>query len=295
MKVKSIKYGAMGLSLFFAIASCGPSNQQQEEAPKKESVEVAEAESVQRILFSVPSPLESALMIQECGIPYSAQVLHDVSRSRDYATTPMKAINMGVYITDLSYSNVFGQTSNAVNSFKAIEDLAVQLDLDHLVDETLMKRFDESINNRQALLRLTSDVYSDLQLELSDGDMEYVNALVIAGAWIEGMYITTAVLDDILAEDKVVQRIAGQKQTLENLMGLLSNYNDVPAIEKTLADLEGIESIFNQLEVVEEPKEVEVNKTSVRVKGSLKVNLTPEQLNRIKAEIQKIRASYVEV
>lgn len=285
----------LGAALLLTVASCGPANQEPQEQPKQETVKEQETESVQRILFSVPSPLESALMIQECGIPYSAEVLHDVEKSRDYSTTPEKAFNMGVYITDLSYSNVFGQTSNAVNTFKAIEDLANQLDLDHLIDEKLMNSFDESINNKEALIRLTADVYSDLQLELSEGDMQYVNALIIAGAWVEGMYIITAVLDDILAEEKVVVRIAAQQQTLKNLVGLLGAYENVPSVQQTLSDLQNLVELFNQAEVIDGTKQVEVNETSVRVKGGSTMKLTAAQLKSIKEEIQKIRTGYVEV
>jgi hypothetical protein len=167
--------------------------------------------------------------------------------------------------------------------------------LDHLIDEQLMKRFDESVNNKQALMRLTSDVYSDLQLELSEGEMQYVNALIIAGAWVEGMYITTAVLDDILAEEKVVARIAAQQQTLKNLVGLLGTYENIPAVQQTLAELQNLEQLFNQAEVIEGTKQVEVNETSVRVKGGSTMKLTPGQLRSIKEEIQKIRTGYVEV
>lgn len=291
------KLHVFGIAAAFILCSCGGESAQKDSAVEqmKQQAQEDEVTNVKRILFSVPSPLESAFMIQDCGIPYKAKVLHDITLSRQYASTTKKALNLGVFITDLSYSNVFGNTSNAVNTFKAIEDLSNQLDLDYLIDDEQMKKFDEHINNRDELLKMTTKIYTDVQAELAETDMEYVNALIVTGAWVEGMYITTSSIDEMLLEYKVVKQVANQKQTLTNIALLLAAYKDVPEVEALLEQLKPLETIYNNIEVVESKKQVEVNDAEVKVLGESELKITKEQMKDIQAEVTKIRTSYVEI
>ncbi len=68
-------------------------------------------EIINDIIQSIPSPLEITTLIQEGGAIYNRDEMNDDDNVSQYATNFKKAVNLGIYGTDLGYANIYGKES----------------------------------------------------------------------------------------------------------------------------------------------------------------------------------------
>ena len=66
-------------------------------------------------LFSVPSPIQTALLIQKSGISYDKAVLHAHNKVNTYSTDYLRALNLGIYGADLGYVSLYNNLSGFSN------------------------------------------------------------------------------------------------------------------------------------------------------------------------------------
>ena len=64
-------------------------------------------EKAQNIFYSIPSPIELAQLIQRAGAKYNKNLLNSIDNVGKYESNSSKALNLGVYGADLSYTSVF--------------------------------------------------------------------------------------------------------------------------------------------------------------------------------------------
>ena len=58
------------------------------------------------IFYSLPSPLETAMLIKRSGAGYNTDLLNDYTSTTRYNTNLKMALNLGVFSTDMSYSSL---------------------------------------------------------------------------------------------------------------------------------------------------------------------------------------------
>lgn len=78
-------------------------------------------------MFSIPSPVQTALLIRRAGIKYDESLLNDLGNSKTYINQFQKAMNMGVYGADLAYLSNYNNVSLNLSYFNAIETMADEL------------------------------------------------------------------------------------------------------------------------------------------------------------------------
>lgn len=88
----------------FALGSCDERtvekktevNQQKPDSTKANIINVSGK------LFSIPSPIQTALLIKDSEEDYRSEILADGGRYSDFSTKMEKAMNLGVYGTDMA-------------------------------------------------------------------------------------------------------------------------------------------------------------------------------------------------
>lgn len=58
----------------------------------------------------------------------------------------------------------------------------------------------------------------------TENDRNEVGALILAGGWIESLYILTQALRELTKQQEIINRIGEQKHPLDNLVEVLSPY-----------------------------------------------------------------------
>lgn len=74
----------------------------------------ADINRAQQVFYALPSPVETAYLIQNSGVSYNMDLSNPTANVDNYSTTMQKALNFGVYGADLSYASLFNQTQTTI-------------------------------------------------------------------------------------------------------------------------------------------------------------------------------------
>ncbi len=253
-------------------------------------------EKTQKIFYSVPSPAETADMFKKAGLEYNKDILNPYNNVSKYVTQFSKAVNLGVYGADLSYANIFEQTQESMLYMNCAKKLADELSVSGAFDAATMERFEENINNKDSLLSLISDTYWIIDDYLKENDQEETAALIIVGGWVEGLYLGTAMLTENMTNQELMQRIAEQKYSFENIMGLLNSFENNDNINKIKELMKPLEEAFAQVNIDGGETTTSTNDEGVTTIGTTNENMqvTPEQVLGIKNAVTQIRNQFIQ-
>ena len=295
----NLKNQALFLSLvaFFAV-SCG------DDQPKDDSTETVEVEEknanntqlleLDGKVFSIPSPIQTAYLIKGAGVTYNKDILNVPSKVTGYSTNFKKAVNLGIYGADLGYVTLYDQTQDAISFLTAVKTLGDDLGVSSAFDMELVGRFEKNIGNQDSVLSLVSEAYKSSDKYLKNNDQNHIGALVLAGGWVESLYFTTNSAE-MTSNKEIINRVGEQKNTVYNLIKLLTPYYDQPEFSILVDDLMELNDIFEKVEITYtfvEPT-VDVAKKTTTINSTTTVNISPEVLKQITEKIGKIRAELI--
>ena len=181
---------------FLLFASCGgdkgktSSEEVQEDTAKVVSGAVL---NIGGELFSIPSPLQTAMLIQKTGSPYDKSILNTKENMHQYATDFAKAINLGIYGADLGYVNMYNKTQDAISYLAAVKKLSDELGVSGAFDTQTMERFNKNIANKDSMMVLVGLAYRAGDAFLKQNKRNDISGLILAGGWIESLNFAVAV------------------------------------------------------------------------------------------------------
>lgn len=245
----------------------------------------------QTVFFAIPSPIETTVLLKKAGATFNKDYLNSVKNTSNYTSTSSKALNLGIYGADLSYAGIFDQTQEMMLYMKSVSSLAKDLSIGGAFDEETIIRTEKNINNRDSLLQIISDAFWSSDSYLKDNNRSATSALILAGGWIEGLYIATRVAKTI-NNDGIDTRIAEQKLSLENLIGLLESYEADENITSVLNELKELKKNYDSIEVPESKVVVSTDSKIGATTISSSTNhivISKDQLKTISNKIETIR------
>jgi len=192
-------------------------------------------------LFSIPSPIQTASLIDRDKAPYRIDVLADYEAIDNVPDRNMRAMNLGIFGIDMVYSSFYEDAQNALNYYKAIDQLATNLEIKSAIDKNLIKRVGANVDEPDSLILLSSKFYESLDAYLKQNDRTEIAALVLTGAWIESTMLTALSKDEAAREALAAQSKASA--TLHKLISDIELNNKVFKIE-----LDSLNNSFQQIE-----------------------------------------------
>ncbi len=245
-------------------------------------------------MFSIPSPIQTAMLIEKSGADYNKSFLNDAKKVTTYATNYQKALNLGVYGADVGYVTIYDQSQDAIKYLSVINKLSDELGITGAFDENTIKRFENNFGKRDSMLNLVAVAYRNSDAFLKDNDRMNVGALILAGGWIETLYFST----QIAVKDKnqdVINRIGEQKYTLNNIVKMLTQYYNQPEYDVLVDDLIELAYDFDAIDIqyTYEKSTVDIAKKTTKINSKTVVVITPEHLKAIADKVAKIRNKIV--
>lgn len=216
--------------------------------------------------YKLPSPVELYLFMNEKGKKFDQSLLNPVERKEKYNTSVSKAINFGIYASDLAYCVVNEKTQETFKYFKVAKSLADELALAEGYDEEVVKRIESNLENADSLFEITSDAYWDACSHLESQGKSDMLAFITVGSWVESAYILTQSIKKYNPNDELVKRVVEQKLLLENLIDYINTLEKDEYITKVERKLLQLQESFNKFYdesgtmVVSEPVYEEVSK-----------------------------------
>lgn len=293
-KVKKLNF--LIICLVFVLAACNQKSSKVT-SDKVESVFEVDIDTTSQMikidntLFSLPSPHQLSILIKDIGANFNAELVNPSGNYSLYTSLFKQAINLGIYGADLAYLNIYEQSPEAVTYFSIIKIMSQELGLTAAFSPQIFERIENNIDRQDSLLFIVSNLYSDVDLFLKESQRQREGALILAGGWIEATYFLTNLATET-KNYKLVQRVGENKQSLENLIKLLSPYyaesGELAALVDQLIDLAydfdgvGVEYTYIEPTTYPERKLTQVHSIS-------KVNIPDDVLAIITSKVEKIR------
>ena len=252
--------------------------------------------TAKRIFYSLPSPLETAMLIKNAGAIYNEELLNPTGNTSLYITAKSKALNLGIYSTDLSYASLFDQTQATLDYIGAAKAMADGLNILDAINEETITTLEENINNREMIIDIISETLMNSSSFLKENGLEATASVILVGGWMEGLYIATSLVDDTkLKGNKLVERIVDQKLSLDIMVNLLMQSPEDEDAMAVLEDVKVLKVIFDKITIeqgevtaIEDP---ETNVTTLKSDSSIKI--PRDVFQELKSKVAEIRSSYI--
>jgi hypothetical protein len=287
---------AAPVALALTLLGCGEGDQpHQDPSAKTDSLNtVTPAENnvmnVGGKLFSVPSPVQTALLIRKLQLPYERSMPMDPTSVERMATKVQRALALGAFGADLAYVTVHKDGQRALNTLQVVQKLSAQLELSNAFDQAAMDGFKRSLSNEDSLLRHTGSAFRMADKYLKSNNRDDVSALVLAGGWIEGMHLTLSGSGNS-TDPLLTNRLGEQRRTLVNLIALLERTDTekahgtlVTGLKEALATYDGVTATYQF-----QPVTVDAVKKTTYVNSTSTVTMTPEQFKAIAEKVKALR------
>jgi hypothetical protein len=285
------------LALFTA---CGSEKKSDEQAflegldsAKTEGPSISEG-VIGDILQRIPSPLEISVLIKESGKKYNSAYLNSPDNISKYNSNYKKALNLGVYGTDLGYTNIYEQNQDGVKYMASIKSLADGLNIGQFFDIETIGRLATNSKNLDSLLLITTQNFNSINHYLQSQNRSNLSVLFLTGGWVEALNILCEVAAANPDNKELQETIGEQKIILENIMLLLSFYKESDQnMALLLTDMEELKKLYDKVNITytysESTFEIVDGVMVIKDNSSSTIQITPEDIANIKALTASIR------
>lgn len=264
----------------------GSADTLQVQPPAKES----ELIGVGGKFFSVPSPVQAALVIKRAGLKYRKDLTAPLGKGGAMTARMAQALMLGVYGADMSYATVHGDGQQALATLEAIEQLGAKLELSNAFDRALVERFKANMGSEDSLLRFSGMAFRAADQYLKSNDAHDVSAWVLAGGWVEGMHLILA--DPAAAKNPaLLTRIGEQKGTLDGVLAVVDAINQDGQSNALLIALKELRTAMQEVKTtyVYEPPVTDEAKMTTYINSKSIVEVDPALLAKIADRVAALR------
>lgn len=300
MTARNPSIWALALLSGLTLLSCGGGDAGKKDVPKADTLDTAAQHAdgglmkVGGRLFSIPSPLQTALLIRKSNVPYAKDMPLATDAAAKFAMKQQRALALGVYGADLAYVTIHKDGQRALKTLQTIKELSGQLELSNAFDQALMERFKKSMSNEDSLLRLTGTAFRAADSYLKTNQRDDVSAWVLAGGWVEGMYLTIGQAGGKM-DQAIMDRIGEQKHSLDNLVALLEQTDTEKSAGKLIDALKQLQGAYSGVKSTyqyQQPTTDAAKKTTF-INSTTTTTIAPEQVKAIGEQVKAIRSTII--
>jgi hypothetical protein len=284
------------LALFFT--ACGTGKKPDEQAflnslDSAKSGPTIDEEVINSILQQIPSPLEISVLLKESGTKYNAGMLNTPDNLSKYNSNYKKALNLGVFGTDLGYTNIYEQNQDGIKYLSSIKSLADGLNIGQFFDIETIGRLATNSKNLDSLLLITTQNFNSINHYLQTQSRASLSVLLLIGGWVEAMQITCQVAAKDTKNKELQEKIGEQKIILEQIVLLLSFYKNDANMASLLNDMNELKVAFDKINITytykESTMEIIDGVAVIKDNSSTTINVTNEDIEAIRTLTNSIR------
>jgi hypothetical protein len=285
------------------ILACGSGKKTDEQAfldnldTSKSEANEMDDELIEGILQGIPSPIEISVLLKHSGRKYDKAMLNTPDNLPKYNNNYKMALNLGVYGTDLGYTNIYEQNQDGIKYLQPIEALAEGLNIGQFFEIETIGRLAANSKNLDSLLLLTTKNFNDINMYLSSQRRANLSVLLLTGGWLEAMHITCQ-LSSKDPSNKVLQDTIGEQQIiLEQIILLLRFYEKDQNMASLLNDMLTLQTAFEKIKITTVYKaptsEVINGVVIVKDNSTTTVEITPADVDNIRTVTSEIRSRII--
>lgn len=298
--MKKLFFGILAIS--FACSSGDKPADEQAFLDELDSLEVQgpaiSEDVISDIIQSIPSPLEISVLLKESGTKYDVGILNTADNTSKYNSNYSKALNLGIFGTDLGYTNIYEQNQDGLEYMASIKELADGLNIGQFFDIETIGKLATNSKNLDSLLLITTQNFNSINHYLQEQKRSNLSVLLLTGGWLEAIHVTCQVSSKDPDNKELQEKIGEQKIILENIVLLISFYSETDSNMKGLMDdLLLMQAAFESIEITTTYKEstMEIVDGVMIIKDNSEshVNITKENVEEIKTLTEGIRKKII--
>ncbi|HTF05050.1 MAG TPA: hypothetical protein VK826_13575 [Bacteroidia bacterium] len=293
LMLQSVAVAAVAFSL--TITSCG--NGTDTDTPvDTNDVDTGMVTTVIKDDIRVPSPGDifefMKLLGPETG---DGNLLNPTDNEKKYTSTKSKAINLGVYSADLLYASTFDVKDKVLSYFGTSMRMGTALNVATGLSEKDKERISKNAGNADSLIAVGNDLYLSTFSNLESNQRGPELSLMLAGGWIEAMYLSCNMVKDFEKDKSVANMIAQQDVSLNNVIEYMTQHESNEDVASVLQQMKDLKVLFDAVSTTagEAPKQVDGKR--MKVGGGPQKNISKEQFDAIRKKIEEIRKGFVEL
>ncbi|MFM7428839.1 MAG: hypothetical protein ACKO1F_02960 [Flammeovirgaceae bacterium] len=254
-------------------------------------------EVINSILQQIPSPLEVSVLLKESGTRYNVGILNTADNLSKYNSNYKKALNLGVYGTDLGYTNIYEKNEDGIKYLSLIKSLADGLNIGQFFDIETIGRLATNSKNLDSLLLITTQNFNSINHYLQTQSRANLSVLLLTGGWVEAMQITCQVASKDPKNKELMEKIGEQKIILEQIVLLLGFYKDDANMASLLKDMGDLKTAFDKINILytykESSMEIVDGVAVIKDNSTTTIKITEEDVKNITSLINSIRSKII--
>lgn len=254
-------------------------------------------EVINSILDQIPSPIEISMLLKESGSKYNAALLNPSDNLPKYNSNFNKALNLGIYGTDLGYTNIFGNNQDGIKYISSIKSLADELNIGQFFDVKTIGRLATNSKNLDSLLLITTMNFNHINHYLQSQSRDNLSVLLLTGGWLEAMQITCQTAAKNPQNKQLQETIGEQKIILEQIMLLFSFYKEDSNMVSLMEDLNQLKVAFDKINInytyKESTMEIVDGVAVIKDNSTTTIDITQENIEEIKNITNSIRTKII--
>ena len=250
---------------------------------------------IDKVIHELPPPSEVPYLLQQTGADLNIELVNKIERVDDYLTSNDKsALNLGVYASDVGYYASYEQVQDALKYLEGAQKLAEKIGVASVFDVNMIERFETNLSNRDSMNAIIDEAMAIAEKRLENNDRLVMVALVLAGSFVEGMYLSTQVVEtypDILTKQQtdlilepLIRIIIEQKPALLDLIALLKDLPQDEIIGRMISELSVLRFLYDDLSDIE--FKIKENHADLTLSKDMIADITTE-VKRIRMDITK--------
>jgi uncharacterized membrane-anchored protein YhcB (DUF1043 family) len=245
-----ISFLIMSFTCLVSLTSCKNSTTKKEQKEQKK-LEKQEVDTIKKQIganvYPLPTSAKVIRMLQDLEVGYIIGISNPVENIRKYFTSPRRAINLGVFGADLSYATLYNVNQQVLDYLNAIRSLINELNMSKIYDEQLYDKIKKNFDNKDELVDILTASFNDTYAYLSDNDQQNLALLVVGGAWVEGMYLTTHVSEAAYHVAGISRVLLEQKKSFYLYLEITQPYMKDQDVSDFVKLLEPVKAVYDKL------------------------------------------------
>jgi hypothetical protein len=277
------------LALVGVLASCSSPADKPETKPDTLVIGGFDASEQTANLYEMPTPNELFQIVREMSGEGQKRMMSSAKEVDRYVTTQKRALNFGVYATDLVYASSYKITSEVVRYYLTCKKLGDELGLSGSFSDGDFTRLERNLTRGDSLDVISNDAYERAYRKMQDDQMGPTLSLVLAGGWVESMHLVMRQVLHFDAADPLVMRVAEQKVSLDHLIDMMEAYKNDPNVASVREELIQLRDIYDQFPVIRTAHNGASPSGRMVLGDDVTIVLSPEGFEKLDTAVEALR------
>ncbi len=244
-------------------------------------------------LYQMPTPNELFSLVRDMAGDGHRRLLSPAANADRYVTRKARALNFGIYSTDLVYASYFKLNVEVARYYLTAKKLAEGLGLARAFTDADFVRLEANLARGDSLEVISNEAYMRAYEQLQNEEMGSTLMLVLAGGWVESMYLVIRQIESFGPSEVLLARVAEQKVTMEHLIQMMGPFSHDPDVSGVYQRLAEIQAIYDGIDVQRTASAGTSPSGRMVLGDDVRMQIDPEEFSALGQAVEALRTDMV--